>query len=69
MKNVTGILGFQLKTENIGSILPKKVIFSLPNDVFFRGKAFELLLTRKYPLRGYCLAPLRGEGGRDNVVE
>ena len=44
MKNVMGILGFQLKTENVGSIEPSKVIISLSNDVSFKVKAFEILL-------------------------
>ena len=44
MKNVMGILGFQLKTENIGSIEASKAIISLSNDVSFKVKAFEILL-------------------------
>ena len=44
MKNVMGILGFQLKTENVGSIEPSKAMIRLSNDVSFKVKAFEILL-------------------------
>ena len=43
-KNVKDILGFQLKTENIGSIEYNKAIISLSNDVSVKGKAIEILL-------------------------
>ena len=30
---------------------------------------YKILLTRKYPLRGYCLAPPGGGAAEDNVGE
>ena len=50
MKNVTGIIGFQVKTETKGSILPNKAIVNLSDDVSVQVKVFEILLITDFSI-------------------